>query len=659
MGYTEGLCEDGYGRMPGICYGAENVEFRVISETQVCELVLFGASEKQEKRIPMCRMGSSSVFCVRLSKKEVESYETYLFETENGRFVDSYARAVCGRENFGVIGREIRSRLPERRKKGKAGFVCPAFSSLLFYKLHVRGFTKHTSSGVKQKGTFAGLMEKIPYLKELGITAVLLMPVYEFDECMKVSKTKGALSREQLQWYEERYGSEFVKAQQAYERQYEEITTVEKVNYWGYTGSNFYFAPKASYAADAAHAGEELQACVEALHAAGIAVFYEFFFENGVSWMMILDCLRYWTHTYGADGFHLIGNGLPMRLLLEDAYLSGVKFMVTDMTGLQTEGGCFEKGRVALYNDGFRNVMRRFVKGDENTVGEFLQQFCMAAPETGKIQYIADQNGFSLYDLYAYDRKHNEENREENKDGEDYNYSWNCGVEGETTKKKIAALRARLRKNALCMAFLAQSVPLLFAGDEFGHTKKGNNNAYCQDNEISWLNWRWNKERKEQVEFVKKLIDLRKRYVLLNGGKVLRESDYRGLGLPEFSYHGVMLWQPDFAPYSRTISLLLCGGYATEGPKDDIYLLFNMHWEELSFALPGGQSAYEHGSRWKVALDTSEKCEIVGREDKKAYAVTADTAGQEWVCKVPPRTVVVVTRCGETVAPRKQKTDRA
>ena len=513
---------------------------------------------------------------------------------------------------------------------------------MIFYKLHVRGFTKHATSGVKKKGTFAGLEDKIPYLKELGVNAVLLMPVYEFDECMEVSKNCGCLSAKQLARYTARYGEEFAKVQQAYDGGKEQ-QAVDRVNYWGYTGKNFYFAPKASYAADKKHPEEELRSLVDALHSAGIAVFYEFFFSEGVKKSLITDCLRYWTYAYGADGFRLIGENGALPLLMEDPYLAGVKFLVTDYPDGRMHAESFENRRVGVYNDGFRNVMRRFVKGDENTVGEFVGQFCEERKEFAQIRYIADQNGFSLYDLYAYDRKHNEANGEDNKDGEDYNYSWNCSVEGETPKKKVNALRARLRKNALSTVMLSQSVPMLFMGDEFGHTKQGNNNAYCQDNELSWINWRLNKEKKEQLSFVKDLIAFRKANGILAGGRSLRGSDWKNTGMPDVSYHGVQLWQPDYAPYSRTVSVLFGGAYG-EPVQEDLYLLFNMHWEELQFALPTKVCAGTVSCTWDTVLDTSGESRIVEENEGKKIAVTADASLTEYYCKVPARTVVVLAR---------------
>jgi len=650
LGYTNGLREGLFGERFGAWYRADKICFKTVAEgADSCTLLLFGKEkEEPKKQIPMSRVGNSAVFYTEVTERDVKGCVTYLFSIGNRTISDVYARRVQGKAVFGTLEGEVRPMIPIRGTadcvgKSLSPFVCAPFSELIFYKLHVRGFTKHASSGVKNKGTFAGLTEKIPYLKELGINAVLLMPVYEFEECMEVSQNCGCLSRKQLAQYEARYGDEFVKVQKSYETG-QVSKNVERVNYWGYTSNNYYFAPKTSYAADKKHPEEELCMLVESLHDAGIAVFYEFYFDTGVKKSLIAECLRYWTYRYGADGFRFIGENGVLPLLLEDPYLSGVKFLVTDNSSFGTTGAeSFEERRVALYNDGFRNVMRRFVKGDENMVGEFVGRLCGEQKAFAQIQYVADQNGFSVYDVYAYDRKHNEGNGEENKDGEDYNYSWNCGFEGETSKKKVSALRARMRKNALSTVLLSQSVPMLFMGDEFGHTKQGNNNAYCQDNEISWLCWRLNKEKREQLYFVKDLIELRRSHGILSGGRLLRGNDWKNVGLPDVSYHGVQLWQPDFAPYSRTVSVLLSGAYG-EGSQEDLYLLFNMHWEELLFALPTEFCAGTVTNRWEMILDTSGECALLAVNEGKEIAVTADESLTEYYCKVPARTVVVLTR---------------
>ncbi len=651
MGYTDGLWQGMFGSMSGVWCRADKICFKTVAEgAKSCTLLLFAkGNDTPKKEIMLNRIGNSAVFYAEVSQMEIKGCETYLFATEHGRFTDIYARGISGKDTFGKLDEEVLPVIPAPQDAEAGwtdrvnGFVCPAFSDMIFYKLHVRGFTKHAASGVKKKGTFAGLMEKIPYLKELGINAVLLMPVYEFEECMEVSKGYGCLSAKQLAQYEARYGDEFVKVQQSYENGKAE-QSVDRVNYWGYTSKNFYFAPKASYAADKKHPGAELRQLADALHDAGIAVFYEFFFDDTVKKSLITDCLRFWTYAYGADGFRLIGGNAALPLLLEDPYLAGVKFLVPDdstMGAMAVES--FEDRRVGLYNDGFRNVMRRFVKGDENMVGEFVGCLCGERKDAAQIQYIADQNGFSLQDLYAYDRKHNEENGEDNKDGEDYNHSWNCGVEGETQKKKINALRARLRKNALGTVLLSQSVPMIFAGDEFGHSKQGNNNAYCQDNEISWLNWRLTKEKKELLSFTKELIAFRKANGVLCGGRVLRGSDWKNIGIPDVSYHGVQLWQPDYAPYSRAVSVLFSGAYG-EPKQADLYLLFNMHWEELQFALPTEFKEGKVVCAWETVLDTSGESALIEVNEGKQIAVTADEALTEYYCKVPARTMVVLAR---------------
>ena len=647
MGYTDRLWQDMLGSLSGAWCRDGKICFKTVAEgADTCTLLLFAkGKDEPKKQVSMTRFGNSEVFYSEIALKDIKGCETYLFATENGRFSDLYARAVCGKDKFGALDGEIRPLLPETTEipeEALEAFCCPAFSDLVFYKLHVRGFTKHAGSGVKKKGTFAGLAEKIPYLKELGINAVLLMPVYEFEECMEVSTGYGCLSAKQLAQYTARYGTEFVKVQQTYENG-KEAKSVDRVNYWGYTPKNFYFAPKTSYAADKGKPEGELRNLVNAFHEAGIAVFFEFFFGTGVKKSLISDCLRYWTYAYGADGFRLIGENGVLPVLLEDPYLSGVKFLVTDYPEGVSFAESFEQRRVAAYNDGFRNVMRRFVKGDENVVGEFVGQFCGERKDFAQIRYIADQNGFSLYDLYAYDRKHNEANGEDNKDGEDYNHSWNCGIEGETTKKKVNALRGRLRKNALCTVLLSQSVPMLFAGDEFGHTKQGNNNAYCQDNDISWLNWRLSKEKKELLQFTKDLIAFRKANGILCGGRELRGTDWKNIGMPDVSYHGVQLWQPDYAPYSRTVSVLFSGAYGIPEQKD-LYLLFNMHWEELQFALPTAFCAGKPENCWETVLDTSGDCELIEVNEGREIAVTADLSLTEYYCRVPARTVVVLRK---------------
>ena len=574
-----------------------------------CKLLLFQCGQTEAiEVVPMCRYGESSVFTLELKRKK--EYYAYLYEADGVTFVDPYAQALTGREQFGNWSGKTLALLPNERP-----FVCKSvedgvksFADLIFYKLHVRGFTMHESSGVKKKGTFAGLREKIPYLKKLGINALLLMPVYEFGECEE--KTSG-MEILQMADYIKKYGPEFAKTQQVLEQR-EQKNQQSKVNYWGYAKHNFYFAPKAAFASDAGKVREEFAACVEALHKAGIAVFLEFIFTSETKQALMIDCLRFWVREYGVDGFRINSELAPMSILLEDPFLSSTRFIVTSCQDNTLKAGPYG-ARVAEYNDGFQNSMRRYIKGDECMVGEFFQYMTRSGETVAKINYVADHNGFSLYDVYAYDRKHNEENGENNRDGAEYNYSWNCGEEGETKKKKILQLRSTMRNNMLAAVLLAQGTPLLMAGDELCHTKQGNNNSYCQDNEISWLNWKMTAEKKKQLAFVKELIAFRKEHKVLHNNRTLSGMDYLSVGMPDKSYHGVQQWNPDYAPYSRAAGILLSGAYVRthkRKPDSDMYLIANMHWESLEFGLP----ILKHGAVWKQVFSTEA---VVAEQTKK------------------------------------------
>ena len=220
------------------------------------------------------------------------------------------------------------------------------------------------------------------------------------------------------------------------------------------------------------------------------------------------------------------------------------------------------------------------------------------------VRYLSNHNGFRLYDAVSYDVKHNEDNGEDNRDGTDYNYSWNCGVEGPTTRRKVMALRKRQLKNAWIFAILNQGIPLIYGGDEFGQTQKGNNNAYCQDNEISWLDWRRLRKNKWLYTFVQTLLAFRKSHPMLHCEKPLRMMDYLSCGYPDFSIHGQLPWKPDMRPASRYIGHMYCGRYAHfNGAEDDfIYIAYNMHWEAAKVHLP----VLPKGLVWVCEIDTAD-----------------------------------------------------
>ena len=514
--------------------------------------------------------------------------EEYLFEADGKYYLDPAARQLAGDGKFGAninIAADkqshtkkahpetdknpgnpaaVRCRLNVERPVAahdRESFKPVDFSDMFIYKLHARGFTMHPSSGVRNKGTFAGVAEKVGYLKELGVNAVLLMPCYDFDEHM-----------------DRGFGR------------------VEKLNFWGYGAGSRYFAPKSSYAAQPDRVCEEFAKMVGDLHRAGLAVLMEMDFTHETPDIIMLEALRYWKDVYGIDGFRLIGEYAPKRLFASDPCLEGTLLIAGswDDDCIRTYEGT--TGHLAECNDTFMIGVRRFIKGDEGQVRDFSDLLRRNCSRTAKINYLADHDGFTLNDVYSYDERHNEANGEMNMDGREINYSWNCGVEGETGRRNVLKLRIRMIKNALATLFLSQGTPMLMAGDEFGNTHKGNNNPYCCDNELSWVVWEKTSRSRELLEFTTKLAALRKEHRVFSNKIELVGTDYIYKGCPDVSFHGTRAWFPDYGYYSRTLGMLLNGEYAVvdRNKRDNsFYIAFNMHWEEHEFDLPGnGKSEF-------------------------------------------------------------------
>ena len=284
----------------------------------------------------------------------------------------------------------------------------------------------------------------------------------------------------------------------------------------------------------------------------------------------------------------------------------------------------------------FMEDMRRFLKGDEGMLQAFEFRNRRNPAEYAVVNYMANTNGFTLMDAVSYDRKHNEKNGEENRDGSDYNYSWNCGAEGPTRKKKIVELRKQLIKNAYLLLFLSQGVPLLMAGDEFGNSQDGNNNAYCQDNAVSWLNWKLLETHKDQVEFVKRLIAFRKSHKMFHMDREPRIMDYKSCGRPDVSYHGENAWKPEFENFRRQFGILYWGAYAKkpDGTDDaNFYVLYNMHWEPHMFGLPH----LPKGAKWHVICSTADP----DVEDLPSDG-TGEVLKNQMMLAVPPRGIMIL-----------------
>ena len=531
---------------------------------------------------------------------------TYLYRVNGVYITDPYSRALqpvrTGEQTM------LRSALTAPVAAGTSALATP-FEDCVFYKLHVRGFSKQKRGGIKNPGTFAGIAQSIPYFKELGVNALLFMPVYEFF----TSAGKPA------------YAS--LKKETA--------ENAVRTNYWGYT-KGWYFTPKQSYSASE-NAGAEFAAMVDALHKEDILCIPEFYFDAEEDPRLVTDVLRYWLLVYHVDGFRLVGDGGWLAAVRRDPLLKGTKLLFSyceeDMS--QPVSGPVRK-EIAVYNADFEQCMRRFLKGDLDVGAEDAawMQRRNAATFT-YLSYFADQDGFTLADAVSYEEKHNEANGEHNQDGCAVNYTWNCGEEGPARKAAVRKLREKQIRNAMLFLMTAQGVPMIYAGDEMWNSQDGNNNAWCQDNPLGWVTWRRTKAAAELQNFVKEAIRFRKQHPVLHRTEPLRLTDYRSCGLPDLSYHSGSAWMQQSTRMKAAFGALYCGSYAKrdDGSDDDtLYILYNMYWQEQSFALPDPPAK----TAWFIKADTSVKEGFYG--DGKEPAVEAE----EKCVAVPPRTICIL-----------------
>ena len=562
------------------------IHVSAVAAAKACSLLLFVKEDKNGKEarfrevrnIPFPEEGKTGhVWSMTLNGAFDDLY--YAFEADGTRFSDPYGRSFAGRERWGRLSHAKRLLLtpvaePEFDWQGDRPLHIP-YEDCIVYRAHVRGLTKHASSGTEHRGTFRGVVDKIPYFKELGITTLELLPAVEFQEVMMPENVEG-----------NPYGTS---------------EPTGRLNYWGYAKAGM-FAPKASYADPGTNPVTEFKYMVRELHKAGLEVVPELYFSGKEVPEFVLETVRFWVREYHVDGIHLTGYA-PTVLLAKDPYLADTKLWALSWEAEKPAAG--EKKHLGEYNDGFLIDMRRALKGDEEQMSSLIYRNRRNPAETGVLNFMAGTNGFSMMDMVSYDQKHNEANGENNRDGSDYNYSWNCGAEGHVRKKKIQELRSRQLRNAMLLLFLSQGTPVLLAGDEFGNSQNGNNNAYCQDNEISWLNWNLNKWDQALLDFVKHVIAFRKAHPVFHMKQEPRVMDYLACGHPDISYHGVNAWQPEFENFRRQIGILYCGAYAKKpnGENDDFFfVIFNMHWEPHSFALPN----LPKNLVWSLAFDTSD-----------------------------------------------------
>lgn len=648
------------------------VQFAVFSfYAENCTLVLFKRGENEAyAEIPFppeYRVGAVFTMIVEgLVAEEVEyGYRMtgpnlpkagHRFEPEK-ILLDPYATSVTGRG----VWKQRNQQSTSFKNRGRIG--TPYFDwggdrplgtpveDLVIYEVNVRSFTAHPSSGVDHPGTYAGFIEKIPYLKQLGVNCVELMPVFDFDEFDNSRKN--------------------------------EKTGELLVNIWGYSTVCF-FAPKAGFAASGQEGGEvnELKWLIKSLHENDIEVILDVVFnhtaegnekgptisfrgiDNKTFYILtpegyyynftgtgntfnsnhpavsefILDCLRYWATEYHVDGFRFdlasaltrAENGMPLadppllKLLAHDPVLAAVKLIAEpwDADGLYHVGSFPAYGRWAEWNGKYRDAIRKYLKGEAGLVEEVIQRI-QGSPDLypgrgpiASVNFITAHDGFTLNDLVSYNGKHNEANLEDNRDGHNDNQSWNTGVEGPTDDPAINALRRRQMKNAMTILLVSQGVPMLLMGDEVARTQQGNNNVYRQDNELSWFDWSQVESNADLLRYFQKMIEFRRKHPALRNGYYFRYQDYNNVGCTDWTWFSTEALAGDTEDERLTLAFMLCGAYAKGGlaKDDDIFVALNMHWEDQPFVLP----TLAKSKAWHVfantGMDAPDEIHDVGAE---------------------------------------------
>ena len=673
----------GFFRMYGACVASNGVSFTINSHGATrCTLLLFKPqASKPYARIPFpdsYRIGDTySMLVYDIKPDEFEyafsfdgPYEPakgLLFNEENV-LLDPYSRAVTGQRKWGEKPEggkdfEYRARVVKSSFDwGNIKQLEQPFEDLVIYETHVRGYTKDKSSGVSAPGTFAGLKDKIPYLKDLGINAVELMPIFEFDEMESARVVDG----------------------------------VQLYNYWGYNTVSF-FAPNTSYAFNEEHnhEGDELKSLIKALKENGIEVILDVVFnhtaegnemgpcfsfkgiDNNVYYMLtpdahyynfsgcgnvmncnhpvvrsfIIDCLRHWAIEYRVDGFRfdlasILGrdqNGAPManppilESLAFDPVLGKMKLIAEawDAGGLYQVGSFPSWNRWAEWNGRYRDDMRSFLKGDDGMAGNAITRITgsrdLYSPESrghkASVNFLTCHDGFTLYDLYSYNEKHNEKNGWNNTDGDNNGHSWNCGAEGETDDPNVNGLRRRLIKNAFAALLCSRGPAMFFAGDEFCNTQFGNNNAYCQDNIISWLDWSRLEEFKEIHDFVRHMIQFRKEHPILR--KMTKPSSCQ---FPEISVHNGTPFNASTDYKTKLIGIMYAGRNEEDKEDDIVFYCMNAYWEPLVMQLP----VLPNGKHWHV--DTNTNAEYFDGED---FTAKTEFLGVNTI-RVPARTTIIL-----------------
>ena len=615
---------------PGIQIDKNGIVFSVSAATrEPVTLILYEkASGTIAAELPFPECGySGALRSMKVIGVKPDHYE-YNYRIGNSIVTDPCARLIAGRDRFGErsgeSGHSIRGAFPAGRFdwKGDTGAPELPYHESIMYQLHVRGFTMDRHSKVRHKGTFLGLQEKIPYLEELGVTTVVLMPAYDFDEIMEERLQGSAYNGNGDPVYRGNGGHTDKERTASLNpgdsrNGSDTVLTTKRLNYWGF-GKAFYYAPKHSYAATS-RPDTEFKTMVRSFHEHGMEVIMKFHFPDPVDSLMVNDCLTWWVREYHIDGFVLLMNSEYVIQAAGNPALMRTKLICEGLDSSRVYG----KTTLGLpkvlaeCNDGFLINARKLLKGDEDQLSGFAMRMRRNPAAHAVINYMTDHAGFTLMDLVSYDKKHNEANGEDGRDGTDYNYSWNCGAEGITRKRSIQAFRLRQIKNAFAMMLLSQGTPMLLAGDEFGNSQMGNNNPYCHDSELTWTDWGKEKSCRELTAFVRDLIRFRKEHGILHMPGELAGADTRACGYPDVSFHGERAWYCGYESSNRHIGMMYCGQYAKQ--EEFVYTAFNLYWDTNKLALP----TLPQGLEWQIVLATDKTCGILNDREKPVKEKTA------------------------------------
>lgn len=533
-------------------------------------------SKKLYKRIELSKdLFYGNVLCVIISNLKITEFG-YLLSADGKEFKDRFCRMLDNEKKL------CRFLFPIEDKKFKADeFPGIPFDETYFYLANIKGYTM-LSKNIVNPGTFKAFEKKLLSIKALGVTSIIFMPVYEVCEPENI----------------------------VYD--YRKTPGNKKSNYWGF-GEGFHYALKNELGVERADA--EFKKMVIKMHSLGLECILMMEFRDSNK-EYILDVLKFYVSEYHIDGFRLIGDNLPIEAVCKDPFLTNTKIL-TNYRNAKDFSFSYSpsKKNLCIIDEQFMNQVRRFAKGDEDLVSYISFSIRENSKYYSLVHFPTDFSGFSLNDLVSYNLKHNEANDEENHDGTDYNYSWNCGEEGPSKKKTVMSLRKRMVRNLYISSFLTQGIPMIVAGDENLNSQNGNNNPYCQDNEIGWTNFRKDKTATDFYKFTQNLLAFRKRHSILHQPKELMLFDYMSCKVPDISFHGAEAFRMDQNPVSREFGVLYYGDYSKQytGKKEEsVFVVYNMNWEKRDFALP----LFGKGYKWKLLYSTDGSTDETFDEEK-------------------------------------------